>query len=213
MPFFDLIIFDLDGTLVDSRADLAAATNRALRDLGLPSRPVEEIVGFVGDGLLKLLERALGGPDRVEEARPRFEHHYRAGLLDRTLPYPGIDNLVRALARDRVLSVASNKPGPMARDLVAGLGWSSCMPQVVGGGDVAALKPAPDMVEHLWERTGCRRDRTVLVGDMEVDFELARIVGIPFVGVVWGFAGAERLRGAGVDRIATTADDLADFLK
>lgn len=213
MASFDLVVFDLDGTLIDSRADLAAATNRALADLGLPSRPVEEIVGFVGDGLLKLLERALGGPGRVEEARPRFEHHYRAGLLDRTLPYPGIDDVVRVLARNRVLSVASNKPGPMARDLVAGLGWSSCIQQVVGGGDVAALKPAPDMVELLWERTGCRRDRTVLIGDMEVDLELARNVGVPFVGVAWGFAGVERLRGAGADRVVTQADDLADILE
>jgi phosphoglycolate phosphatase len=208
-----LVIFDLDGTLVDSRLDLANAVNRVLEDLGRPTLPVEQIVAFVGNGVVRLLERALDDPALVVAALPLFERHYGDALLVHTQAYPGVDRLVRDLGADRALAVASNKPGPWARAIVAGLGWSEVIPHVVGGGDVASLKPAPDMVERLLEQTECSRAEAVMVGDMEVDVEFARAAGLPCIGVAWGLAGRERLRAAGVQWIAESAAELEAHLK
>ena len=207
-----LIIFDLDGTLVDSRLDLANAVNRVLADLGRPPRAVHEIVGFIGHGVARLLERALGGPELVAAARPLFERHYGAGLLEHTRPYSGIDALVRNLGARHVLAVATNKPGPWARAIVDGLGWAAAIPHVLGGGDVARLKPAPDMVERLLARIGCSREGALIVGDMEVDVELARATALPAVGVSWGLAGRERLEAAGARWIVDSAAELAAVL-
>ncbi len=208
-----LVIFDLDGTLVDSRLDLANAVNRVLEDVGRPALPVEEIVGFVGNGVNRLLERAVADPNLVAAARPLFERHYGDGLLVHTRPYPGVDRLVRDLGAERTLAVASNKPGPWVRAIVAGLGWSEAIPHVVGGGEVAHLKPATDMVEHLLEETGCSRAEAVMVGDMEVDVELAAAAGLPFIGVSWGLAGRERLLAAGARQIVDSAADLERLLR
>lgn len=209
----DLVIFDLDGTLVDSRVDLAHAVNRMLEDLGRPSLPVEQIVTFVGNGLVRLLERAVGDPALVDAARPLFERHYSDALLVHTQAYPGLDRLVRYLAADRTLAVASNKPGPWVRAIVAGLGWSRAIPHVVGGGDAGSLKPAPDMAERLLEKSGCSGASAVMVGDMEVDVEFARAAGFPFIGVSWGFAGRERLRAAGIQQIVDSAGELERLLR
>jgi phosphoglycolate phosphatase len=211
-PSRGLVIFDLDGTLVDSRVDLANAVNRVLADLGRPPRPVDEIVGFVGHGVARLLECALGGPELVAAARPLFERHYAAGLLEHTRAYPGIDALVRESGARRVLAVATNKPGPWARAIVDGLGWAAAIPHVIGGGDVAQLKPAPDMVELLLARSGFSREGALIVGDMEVDLELARETALPAVGVSWGLAGRGRLEAAGARWIVDSPAELADLL-
>ncbi len=209
----ELVIFDLDGTLVDSRLDLATAVNRVLEGLGRPTLPDERIVSFIGNGLDRLLERALGDPKFVDEARQLFERHYGGTLLDRTRPYPGIDDLVRHLGAERVVAVATNKPGHWARAIVTGLGWSGAIPHVVGGGDVAKLKPAPDMVELLLRQSGCSKADAVMVGDMEVDLEFARAADLPCVGVSWGLAGRERLQAAGSRWIVESADELGILLE
>ncbi len=206
------VIFDLDGTLVDSRLDLANAVNRVLVDLGRASSPVEEIVTYIGHGATRLLERALGGSDHLGEAMPLFERHYGRALLEHTRPYPGLDALVRDLGAGRKLAVATNKPGSFARSIVAGLGWSEAVPYVVGGGDVDRLKPAPDMVELLLAESGASRVGALIVGDMEVDVELARAAGLDCVGVSWGLAGRERLREAGARWIVDSAAELEILL-
>ncbi len=208
----DLVIFDLDGTLVDSRLDLANAINRMLEDLGRPTLPPEQIVTFIGNGVVRLLERALGEAALVDAARPLFERHYGDSLLVHTQPYPGVDRLIRDLGADRTLAVATNKPGEWARAIVLGLGWSQTISHVVGGGDGAGLKPAPDMAERLLGESGCSRAKALMVGDMEVDVEFARAAGFPFVGVSWGFAGRDRLQAAGVQRIADSAAELEALL-
>ncbi|HSO23044.1 MAG TPA: HAD hydrolase-like protein [Chondromyces sp.] len=208
-----LVIFDLDGTLVDSRADLAAAVNASLVELGRPPLPVDEIERFIGHGVTRLLERALGGAEAGARARPVFHRHYESCLLDRTRPYPGIDALVRELGEGRKLAVATNKPGPWARSIVDGLGWSQAIPYVVGGGDVERLKPAPDMADLLMERSGAQAASTIVVGDMDVDLELARAAGVRFVGVSWGLGGRAQLTGAGAELVVDSAAELEQVLE
>jgi phosphoglycolate phosphatase len=207
------VIFDLDGTLVDSRLDLAAAVNLTLRDLGRPALPAERIVTFIGNGVDRLLERALGDPARLDEARPRFAHHYGMHLLDSTRPYPGIDDLVRRLCKEATVAVATNKPGSLARTIVTGIGWSDVIPFVVGGGDVARLKPASEMADLLLERGNASRSETVIVGDMDVDVQFARAAGLPCIGVSWGLTGREALQAAGVRWIVDSAAELEALLK
>jgi phosphoglycolate phosphatase len=209
----ELVVFDLDGTLVDSRLDLATAVNLVLEDFGRPSLPVEQIVTFVGNGVVRLLERALADPALVDAARPLFARPYGDALLVHTQPYPGVDRLVRDLGAGRTLAVATNKPGQWARAIVAGLGWSEAIPHVVGGGDVAGLKPAPVMVERLFEHTGYSRAEAVMVGDMEVDVEFARAAGLPCIGVSWGLAGRDRLQAAGAQRIVDSTAELVRMLR
>ena len=209
----ELVIFDLDGTLVDSRQDLATAVNRVLVDLGRVPLPLEKIVTFIGHGVARLLECALGNAELLDEAGSLFERHYGQALLDHTLPYSGVDVLVQDLCATRTLAVATNKPGPWARAIVAGLGWSEAIPHVVGGADVARLKPAPDMVELLLENSGFLRADAVIVGDMEVDVETASAAGLACVGVSWGLAGRERLQAAGARWIVDSAAELQDLLE
>ena len=203
-----LVIFDLDGTLVDSRADITAAVQQTLADLGEREQPEEAIRQWIGEGVTRLLERALGGADRVAAARAIFDRVYGAGLLDHTRPYPGVGNLLARLAEERELAVATNKPVEMARAIVDGLGWGGVVSRVVGARLGLALKPAPDMIEALCRQADCPPDAAVMVGDMAVDLESARAAGTDFIGVSWGYGGRGELEAAGTGRIADTAEEL-----
>lgn len=208
----NLVIFDLDGTLIDSRLDIANAVNTVLCDLGREARPVEEIVGFIGHGVTRLLERTLGTPQQVAEARELFDRHYGAALLEHTRPYPGVDALVRELAHRWTLAVATNKPGRWAREIVEGLDWADVIRHVVGGGDVARLKPAPDMAEAALAGTGLPRRRAVVVGDMDVDLQFALAAALPFVGVAWGLGGRDHLSAVGSEVVVGDAAELGAAL-
>lgn len=207
-----LAIFDLDGTLVDSRADITEAVNRTLEELGEGGHPPSAIRDWIGEGVTRLLERALGHPERVSEARSLFDRYYGEGLLDATRPYPGIDQLLQRLHGRLQLAVATNKPGPMARAIVEGLGWHGLFGSVVGARDGAELKPAPDMLLQLVERSGCPRARATMVGDMAVDLQSARAAGVGFVGVGWGYGGRDQLGAAGALAVVETAEELFEEL-
>jgi phosphoglycolate phosphatase len=160
----DLLIFDLDGTLIESKWDIAASVNFTLEELGLPQRPLEEIFGFVGDGVKKLLRLAVGETNRVsfEEALGVFRRHYLAHCLDRTVYYPGVEKVLGYFG-DKRKAVATNKSIEYTNVILQGLG-----PQyfnfVVGGDNGFGLKPEPGMLLHIMERLNTVPERTVLVG-------------------------------------------------
>jgi len=190
-----LIIFDLDGTLVDSTDDLAASVNAALAALGLPLRSREEVRGFVGDGARRLVERSLAArTELTENALALFFEHYSTHLVDRTRAYPGIDEALRALPGP--LSVATNKPGRFARRILAHLGHLELFVSVLGA-DEGPRKPDPGLVDRLRALVAAPREKTVLVGDSRVDEETARNAGVRFVGVGWGI-GSDELRASGL---------------
>jgi phosphoglycolate phosphatase len=210
-PRYRHVCFDLDGTLVDSRADLADAVNHVLTDLGLPPMPIAVVQGFVGDGARKLVERALG-PEAptalVDDALARFLDHYGRHLLDATRPYPGIPPLLEALrARAVTLSVLTNKPEGMSRAILDGLGLGRPFVAVVGGDTLPRRKPDPAGVEHLLRLGGSTREEMLLVGDSAVDVRTARAAGTAFCGVAWGLA-PEALRAESPDRIIRDPSEL-----
>ena len=186
---YEHVSFDLDGTLVDSRADLVAAVNHVLGSLGLPPEEPATLYRYVGDGARVLVERALGPPhaDRVDAGVALFLDYYRVHLLDATRPYPGMAEALAALAeRGVALSVLTNKPVALSRAIVDGLGLGSYFVDVVGGDSLPVRKPDPAGLELLRGRTGTERARMLLVGDSPIDVDTARNGGVGFCGVAWG---------------------------
>jgi phosphoglycolate phosphatase len=201
------VIFDLDGTLVDSRADLAGAVNYTRETLGLSPLDPHTVSRYVGDGARALIERALG-PARRElwnHGLQTFLGYYRQHLLDRTGFYPGMLELLADLAAARIsASVLTNKPEDLSRRILAGLGALDAFGGLVGGDTLPVRKPDPGGVACLVERAGVARERTLMVGDSLVDVATARAAGVAFCGVGWGF-DPERLAAEPVALAASAA--------
>jgi phosphoglycolate phosphatase len=205
-----LTVFDLDGTLVDSVDDLHASVNHALAAVGLPLRSRDEIRAFVGEGARVLLTRAVAPRgDLVEPALAAWRAHYGAHCLDRTRPYPGVETLLAGAAR--TLAVHTNKPGEMARKILAGLGLLPRLAEVVGG-DEAPRKPDPAGLLGIMARAGAAPGETVFVGDSRHDVETARRAGVTMVAVTWGLSSRADLARAGATVFADTAADLAPWV-
>lgn len=188
----DVLLFDLDGTLVDSKQDIAASANAARVAVGLGPLPEEQIHGYIGEGAQVLIERTLGAEHGhlVPEGLAAWRAHYQLHLLDRTLPFPGLIDAIRGVPAKR--AVVTNKPGVFARAIVEGLGLGGLFPVVVGAGDVTKRKPDPEMVHEALRRLGAH-DRAALVGDTWIDGATAKAAQIAFVGVLWGTGSREEL--------------------
>ena len=205
-----LAVFDLDGTLVDSVDDLHVSVNHALAVVGLPPRTREEVRGFVGEGARVLLERAVGPrAELVEPALAAWRAHYAEHCLDRTVAYPGIPALLAGAGR--VLAVHTNKPGAMARKILAGLGLLPRFAAVLGG-DEAPRKPDPAGLLALMARAGATPAETVFVGDSRHDVETARAAGVAMVAVTWGLSTRDELARAGASVLAESSADLARWV-
>ncbi len=202
----DLVIFDLDGTLADTGADIAAAMTRALEGLGLPAPPPRRIVEAVGWGA-EVLSRKVLSPEhrsRAPEVFARFREDYRAQLVVETRLYPGIRALLEELRGAGVtLGVATNKPAALSTELLHQLGLTPLLDHVVGPEDVEHRKPAPDALQLLCRRAGVPARRAAMVGDMETDVDAARAAGVRAVLVVW----SDFFRG---DDLADRADVVLD---
>ncbi len=205
-----LAVLDLDGTLVDSLDDLHASVNHALAEVGLPPRSREEVHGYVGEGARVLLGRAVAPHEHLlDRALAAWRPHYEAHCLDRTRPYPGIAALLAGAGR--VLAVQTNKPGPLARKILDGLGLLPRLAHVIGGEEVPR-KPDPTGVRELMVRAGATPGETVFVGDSRIDLRTARAAGVAFVAVTWGFGSRAELAAEGASVLVDRVSDLAPFL-
>jgi phosphoglycolate phosphatase len=186
-----IVVFDLDGTLVDSSRDLASAVNAALAAVapGTPPLPLDVVRSFIGEGAGRLISRALaqaGLHHAPEAVLPVFLECYSRCLLETTRPYPGIVEALDAL-RPRALAVLTNKPGAMSRVILEGLSLAGRFRAVYGGGDVPSRKPDPEGLQRLLAEAGVPAAEAVLVGDSAIDVLTARAAGVRSVGVTWGF--------------------------
>jgi phosphoglycolate phosphatase len=189
------VIFDLDGTLVDSLEDLYLAVAQALREHGLPSRSREEVLSFIGEGAARLVGRAVAPADHLlEPVLASWRAHYEAHLLDHTRLYPGMGAVLASATVP--MAVHTNKPGGMARRILDGLGVRSRFLRVIGGDD-APRKPDPTGVLSLMREAGATPAEAVLVGDSGVDLATAAAAGIRFLPVAWGFVPAADLARLG----------------
>lgn len=211
MMKYKAVLFDMDGTLLDTLADMAAAVNHILSVHGYPLRTVEEVRVFVGNGARKLMERALPPDvtgDAFEALLEEYRQWYEAHACVKTAPYPGVPAVLAALHRAGVrCAVVSNKPDGATRELAAR--FFPGLP-AFGQQDGIPAKPAPDMVYHALAELGVEASAAAYVGDSEVDVALARNAKLPLVAVSWGFRGREALEEAGA---ALVVDDAATLLE
>ncbi|MBQ8616969.1 MAG: HAD-IIIA family hydrolase [Clostridia bacterium] len=211
------VIWDLDGTLLNTLDDLAASTNAALAQNGLPVRTTDEVRRFVGNGVHKLIERAV---PELGEKHPQFQAvldsfvaHYGAHSKDHTAPYEGVIDVLDALAAQGVkLAIVSNKIDfavkALSRDYFGGRMLSS-----VGDDPSRRKKPAPDSVLEAMRQMGVNAEESVYVGDSDVDVITARNAGIPCIAVTWGFRSEESLVEAGAQHVARRPQDILDIVQ
>lgn len=210
---YDAVIFDLDGTLLDTLDDLMAATNYALARMGFPTRSRKEVEAFVGNGVAKLMERAApAGTSRADIARALdiFKPYYALHSKDKTAPYPGIPETLEALrARGCKLAVVSNKfdaaVKTLAQDYFPGLMDMAAGENEAGG---VPKKPDPTMVLQTLQALGCAPERAVYVGDSDVDLQTAKNSALPCISVTWGFRDKPFLLEHGASVFADTPEEL-----
>ena len=202
------LIFDLDGTLVDTADDIAAALNHALSHLGLPPLGREAVRAMIGEGVQRLVEQAL--PTAEEHMRQRvlaeFLEFYRAHAVVHSRSYPGIPEVLEALARGGVVTtVLTNKPQDLSENILRALGLRDLVAAVCGGDTVVPRKPHPAGVLYLCQQVGRGTSDTLLVGDSGIDRSTAANAGVSFCAALWGYRAAE-LQGEEI--VALTPRDL-----
>ncbi|HWB83693.1 MAG TPA: HAD-IA family hydrolase [Bryobacteraceae bacterium] len=211
----DLLIFDLDGTLIDSKLDLAYSVNATLIHMGISPLDHERVYSYVGSGAPTLMRRALGPQateSEVEEALEFFLEYYRDHELDNTRLYPGVEeSLERLQAAGKRLAVLTNKPVNMSRAIIQGLGVKERFFQVYGGNSFDFKKPNPIGIETLLKEADVPRTRAMMVGDSTVDIQTARNAQVQSCGVTYGFQ-PETLTDPAPDLLVDRMQDLADWV-
>ena len=211
----ELLIFDLDGTLIDSQLDLANSVNAARAQMGMGPLELSLISTYVGHGAPVLIRKALGPPateNEVTQALEFFLEHYRQHALDTTRPYPGVvESLHRLHAADKKLAVLTNKPVAVSRFIIEGLGLAPLFFQIYGGNSFAAKKPDPVGVRQLMSEAGAGPERTMMVGDTAVDVETARNSGVRACGVNYGF-DRKSLRRCSPDILVERMEQLVNWV-
>jgi len=208
----NLLIFDLDGTLVDSKLDLAHSVNATRMHFGLPPLDVETVSAYIGNGAPVLLRRAMGPETSAEDVQKALEYflaHYSEHKLDHTRAYPGIPEALEELHRDGVeMAVLTNKPVGASTGIIDGLGLSKYFARIYGGNSFEQKKPDPIGVDTLVAELGATKDLTLMVGDSSVDVRTARNAGIKVCGVTYGFQ-PESFEGDPPDMIVNRPEELA----
>ena len=211
MHKYKTYIFDLDGTLLSTLADLAASTNYALRTHHMPERSLDEVRRFVGNGVKKLMERAI--PDGLnnplfEETFATFRQHYMQHNLDTTQPYPGIMQLLEQLkAEDKNIAVVSNKFYAATRELCRHF-FGDLVPVAIGEREDIRKKPAPDTVIEALRELGVDKEGAVYIGDSDVDIDTARNSHLPCISVLWGFRSKEFLLEHGATHLVSSPSEI-----
>lgn len=213
-----VVIFDLDGTLLNTIEDLAAACDAMLQKHNLPTYTLEEYRSFVGNGVLRLVERAipeeLRNKEYVEMLRKDFMAYYFENIDKKTTIYPGIEELLTMLVKNDIeIAVASNKFQEGTRKLVASLFPKYSFRAILGQRPNVPLKPNPQIIREIMQIASYTADKVLYVGDSGIDIQTAKAAGVESVGVTWGFRSREELEECGADHVVDTAMEIIKFIK
>lgn len=212
----DTVIFDLDGTLLNTLDDLTDSVNFALGKLGYPTHTSDEVRMMVGNSVIYLIEKALPegtAKAEFEQCLELFEKHYKENMRNKTAPYDGIMQMLADVkSRGYKTAVVSNKPDVFTKQLVAEL-FGEYISLSIGRSDEMPRKPAPDMVWYAMNQLGSKADTTVYVGDSEVDVTTSINAGVPCIGCLWGFRDKQTLENAGAACLISSPDELIEKLK
>ena len=210
---YSTYIFDLDGTLLDTLNDLAAAVNYALRQHGMPEHTIDDVRKFVGNGVRKLMERAIPDGEKnpdFEATFATFREYYMHHSLDTTRPYPGIKETLEALkAQGCRLAVVSNKMMAATQELCQYF-FADTIEVAIGENEAAGIrkKPAPDTVFEALRQLGEEKENAVYIGDSDVDYETACNSGLPCISVLWGFRDRDFLIQHGAKTFISAPSEL-----
>ena len=212
---YDTVIFDMDGTLLDTLEDLKDAVNFTMRQYGLPEHSLEEVRNFVGNGVRRLLQLSVPGGeehDAFEGIVKTFRSYYKDHCMDKTAPYAGIMELLRDLKREGyAMAIVSNKLDSAVKALNREH-FGDLVEVAIGETEGVARKPAPDMIEKALRELGKTKDAAVYVGDSEVDLATAKNAGLPCISVLWGFREREFLAQRGAKRFAAVPEEVKYYL-
>lgn len=215
MRRYKTVIFDLDGTLLDTLEDLTDAVNEALRCCGFPMRTIEEVRQFVGNGIYKLMQRAVPDGDvnpDFDKAFGTFKEYYGAHCNDKTRLYPGVKELLLQLKTQGYhLAIVSNKADFAVKELQK-IYFDGIIEVAIGEKEGIRKKPAPDTVMQALKELGSEKETAVYVGDSEVDYQTAVNSGMPCISVTWGFRDKEFLIEQGAKQFAANTEELAGYL-
>ena len=215
MGRYKTVIFDLDGTLLDTLEDLTDAVNYALEAYKMPLRTIEEVRNFVGNGVRKLMLQAVPDGEKnpsFEEIFSLFKEYYGEHCNDKTGPYKGILELMEELRKQGyVMGIVSNKIDSAVKELNS-MYFADYIQVAIGEKEGVQRKPAPDTVFAALQELGMEKETAIYIGDSEVDLATARNAGIPCISVLWGFREREFLEECGADMFAETPKDVSDFL-
>jgi phosphoglycolate phosphatase len=209
-----MLIFDLDGTLADTKLDLALSVNAMRERMDLPPLPHDLITTSIGHGVTNLVRQALGEQatdESVQKGLAIFLEHYRHHLLDNTVVYPGVVEALEGL-QDRKLAVLTNKPDDFSREILVGLGIAPYFAFIYGGNSFQQKKPDPVGVRKLMSETQASTRQTLIIGDSDTDVLTGRNAGVWTCGVTYGF-GAHTLASAPPDLLIGDLRELAELLK
>ncbi len=211
---YKTVIFDLDGTLLDTLDDLTDAVNAALCAFGLPIRTKTEVCSFVGNGIAKLIKRAIGYEHaRFAEILEAFKSYYRAHCADKTKPYDGVLALLNALKERGVKTAVVSNKADFAVKQLAKVYFGDLLCVAVGENEEAGVrkKPAPDAVFAVMEELGAEKSSTVYVGDSEVDIQTAKNAGVECISVTWGFRTEKFLKDNGATKLIEKPSEMLTF--
>lgn len=210
------VVFDLDGTLLDTLEDLADAVNYGLRCEGLPERPLSDVRRFVGNGARRLIEQSVpegAGDGEVGRVLARFREYYGAHCNDKTHPYDGILEMLRDLKKSGyAMAIVSNKPDSAVQEL-SRIHFGGLIGAAAGEREGTRRKPAPDAVFRALGEMGMPRGTAAYVGDSEVDVLTAKNAGLPGIFVLWGFRGRKELEACGASRFANVPAEVGGLLR
>jgi phosphoglycolate phosphatase len=208
-----LLVFDLDGTLVDSKRDLALSVNAMRKEMGLAPLALELVSSYVGHGVTLLVRRSLGSQatdENVEKGLAFFLDYYRQHMLDNTTPYPGVSEALEKL-KGRKMAVLTNKPVNFSREMISRLGFAPYFSYVYGGNSFPQKKPDPAGLHKLMEDLQVSAPETVMVGDSDTDILTGKNAGVLTCGVTYGF-GAQTLENVSPDLIIDDMRELPPLL-
>ncbi len=206
------IVFDLDGTLIDSQEDVLSAFGAAFRALGLPRPPRGDLLRVIGlrleDCFLPFVE---GDPTMATQGARAFRAHYAFHHLDRTKPFEGVEAALDRLAATRTLGLCTMKKAEFMHRLLAAFGWEERFAAVLGSEEGFPAKPHPAMLVEVLRRLGARPEESLFVGDTWMDGQMARDAGVPFAFAAYGYGEASRLDGIPVERILERPEDVGSL--
>jgi len=213
MKPISLLIFDLDGTLVNTLEDIAASVNYTLSRLNSPLLPLDRVRQYVGDGIEMLMARSLGGRDgRFEDAVSLYKEHHRRNLAVRSTLYPSVKETLEHF-KSLPLSVISNKSAEFIGPLLDGLGIGRYFKLIIGADAGLPLKPAPDAVQRILSELRVPKERVAMVGDGTSDVLAGRAAGVLTCAVTYGFRSEDELRKAGPDYVIHELSELKNLFK